>query len=101
MAISYPVTCYSKHCRQLAVYKIAARWSDGQTEELKTYNLSCEQCLPELFRLSRQKQRECRLAPGEVLDPPGIYRLEHGRRDRQLQRLPDLEKAHEGQAPAS
>lgn len=92
MALSYPIHCYGKDCKRLATYKIAARWSDGLTEELKTYNLSCEECLPALFRLSRDKQRACRLAPGEVLDPPGIYGLEHGRRDRQLQRLPDLEK---------
>lgn len=100
MPLSYPVLCYARTCKQPATYKIAARWSDGHTEELKTYNLSCEQCLPELFRRSRQKQRACRLAPGEVLDPPGIYKLEHGRRDRQLQRLQDLEKTL-GDGPGS
>jgi hypothetical protein len=87
----YPICCYTPGCDRQAVYKIAARWSDGLTEELKTYSLCCAECLPEAFRRSRQKQTACRLAPGEILEPPGIYRLERGRRDRQLERLPQLE----------
>ena len=88
----YPVLCYTKGCGQPAVYKIAARWSDGVTEELKTYALSCEECLADWFRLSRQKQAACRTAPGEILEPPGIYRLDHGKRDRQLERILELEQ---------
>lgn len=87
----YPIRCYRKGCGQLASYKIAARWSDGVTSELKTYSLCCEVCLPDLFRQSRQKQAACRKGPGEVLEPPGIYRIERGQRDRQLVRLSDLE----------
>jgi hypothetical protein len=87
----YPLRCYSPGCERLAVYKIAARWSDGLTEELKTYSLCCAECLPDSFRKSRQKQSACRLAPGETLEPPGIYRLERGRRDRKLERLSELE----------
>jgi hypothetical protein len=74
------------------VYKIAARWSDGVTEELKTYALSCPDCLADWFRRSREKQKACRLAPGEILEPPGIYQLASGQRDRQLQRQSDLEQ---------
>jgi hypothetical protein len=88
----YPVCCYSPGCDRLAVYKIAARWSDGITGELKTYALSCEECLPASFRRSRDKQAACRLAPGETLEPPGIYRLGRGQRDSQLDRLHDLER---------
>jgi hypothetical protein len=88
----YPIYCYRRGCGRLAEYKIAARWSDGVTEELKTYALSCPECLADWYRRSRQKQAACRLAAGEILDPPGIYHLAHGRRDRQLQRLPDLEE---------
>lgn len=87
----YQVMCYERGCPQKAVYKIAARWSDGITEELKTYGLVCEPHLPEWFRRSLAKQAACRRAPGEILEPPGIYRLERGRRDVELQRLPDLE----------
>jgi hypothetical protein len=88
---SYPLYCYTRGCGRLAVYKIAARWSDGVTQELKTYALSCAECLKEWFQRSRAKQTACRLAPGETLEPPGIYTLERGRRDAQINRLPDLE----------
>jgi hypothetical protein len=88
---AYPIHCYRPGCGQLAVYKIAARWSDGVTEELKTYALSCADCLGEWYRRSREKQAACRLAPGEILEPPGIYVLERGRRDSGLARRTDLE----------
>ncbi|MBY0526525.1 MAG: hypothetical protein K2R98_24230 [Gemmataceae bacterium] len=87
----YPLHCYRKGCGQLAIYKIAARWSDGVTSELKTYALSCEACLPEWFRLSRQKQAACRLTTAETLEPPGIYRMERGQRDKKLERLSERE----------
>ncbi len=88
----YPVLCYTARCDRLAVYKIAARWSDGVTGELKTYCLTCEECLAESFRRSRRKQAACRTAPGETLELPGIYVLTRGQRDRQLERRTDLEQ---------
>jgi hypothetical protein len=75
----------------LAGYKIAARWSDGVTEELKTYALSCPDCLEYWYQHSVAKQAACRLAPGETLERPGIYRLERGRRSRDLPRQSKLE----------
>jgi hypothetical protein len=75
----------------VAVYKVAARWSDGLTDELKTYSLACHDCLPELFAAAVAKRAVCRLAPGESLDPPGIYELHRGGRDKSLQRREDLE----------
>jgi hypothetical protein len=74
------------------VYKIAARWSDGVTEELKTYALCCASCLAESFQRSRSKQAACRRAPGEILEPPGIFELVRDRRDRDLIRRTDLEQ---------
>jgi hypothetical protein len=88
---NYPVCCYRHGCEEPALYKIAARWNDGVTEELKTYTLCCEACLAELYAASRAKQAACRLAAGEVLEAPGIYELARGRRDAQLVRRPDLE----------
>ena len=88
----YPIVCYTHGCGRPAVYKIAAQWSDGITAELKTYALSCQECLAELFRRSRIRQAACTLTQGEILKPPGIYRLERGQRDQQLQRLEDLEQ---------
>lgn len=92
----YPVFCYRPGCGQQAIYKIAGRWSDGITEELKTYALSCPSCLADWLRRSRDKQKACRLAAGEILEPPGIYRLASGQRDRQLQRELDLERQLSG-----
>ena len=89
----YPVRCYRRGCEQLAVYKIAARWSDGVTHELKTYALSCADCLAEQYRQSRIKQKACRLAKGETLEMPSIFDLVRGERDQRLQRREDLENA--------
>ena len=91
MMASYPIYCYRKGCGKLAAYKIAARWSDGVTEELKTYALSCEKCLQDSYRRALAKQAECRLAKRETLEKPGLFRLDRGRRDRGLERLTDLE----------
>jgi hypothetical protein len=88
----YPITCTSKGCQNLAEYKIAARWSDGLIGELKTYALCCAGCLETSFRESLRKQAACRLAPGESLEPPGIYHLERGQRDKKLQRQEELER---------
>ena len=87
----YPVLCYQPGCGQPAAYKIAARWSDGITGELKTYGLTCENCLPAWFRRSLEKQKACRRASNEVLEPAGIYRLQKARRDADLERAMELE----------
>ena len=88
---AYPVRCYATGCTAPAVYKIAARWSDGTTHELKTYALACPACLPKLFAIAVTKRAACRLAPGESLESPGVYELTRGARDRALTRRPDLE----------
>src|SRR2546429_7743659 len=88
----YPVRCYRRGCDKLAVYKIAARWSDGITHELKTYALSCAACLAEQYRIGCAKQRDCRLTSGETLEAPAIYELARGQRDPQLTRREDLER---------
>lgn len=89
---SYPLYCYKKGCGKLAVYKIASRWSDGITSELKTYALSCPECLADWFYQSLRKQKAGRLVAGEKLEPPGIFNLARGQRDQQLERLRDLEE---------
>jgi hypothetical protein len=88
---SYPVLCTQPGCCRPAVYKIAARWSDGATEELKTYALCCEECREEAFRRSLTRNATCRTARGETLEPPGVYVLARGRHDQELERRSDLE----------
>ncbi len=89
----YPVLCYTPACGKAAVYKIAARWSDGVTGELKTYGLTCESCLAKWYERAKRSRAACRLAPGESLEDPGIYRVERGARDQQLERLLELESS--------
>ena len=89
----YPVRCYAAGCEQPAAFKIAARWSDGLTHELKTYYLSCPACVAGLLAAARVKRAACRLAPGETLDEPGVYELHRGERDKTLKRRPDLEES--------
>ena len=88
----YPILCYRPGCGQPALYKIAARWSDGVTQELKTYALTCADCLAASLARSRAKQAACRLAAGEALEVPGVYELARGKRDQQLVRRTDLEQ---------
>ena len=88
---SYPVICYAAGCQHPAAFKIAARWSDGVTQELKTYYLACAACIPRLYASAVAKRAACRLAPGETLDKPGVYELHRGERDKTLKRRPDLE----------
>jgi hypothetical protein len=87
----YRVLCYSPGCPHPAAFKVAARWSDGVTNELKTYSLACPDCLPALFAQARVKRAACRLAPGETLEEPGVYELHRGDRDRTLRRREDVE----------
>jgi hypothetical protein len=87
----YQVFCYTRDCKNPALYKIAARWSDGIVSELKTYGLCCAECLPGWFATARAKQKRCRLTPGETLEPPGVYGYTRGQRDQALVRLPDVE----------
>ena len=88
----YPVRCYAPGCGELAALKVAAKWSDGQTDELKTYALACPGHLPDLLAAARVKRAACRLAAGETLDEPGVYELSRGGRDRALVRRPELER---------
>jgi hypothetical protein len=95
----YPVLCSCPGCGQPAVYKIAARWSDGVTQELKTYALACAGCVAAAFARSREKQAACRLVAGETLEVPGVYELARGKRDQQLARREDLERPPGEPAP--
>ena len=87
----YRVVCYAKGCTREARYKIAARWSDGVTRELKTYFLACGDCLPRLYISAGAKKAACRLTAGETLGDPEVFEIQRGARDRELVRRPELE----------
>lgn len=88
----YTVVCSHRGCKSPALFKIAARWSDGITQEFKTYGLSCADCLATELTRARTRRATCRLAPRETLEPPGVYELERGQHDYQLRRRTDLER---------
>ena len=86
------VLCSRAGCGQPAVYKLAARWSDGEFSELKTYGHACEDCLRPVFKEAEQRWLDHPTAPSETIEELGIYRFEQGKRDRDLQRLWGLEE---------
>ena len=93
------VRCSSPGCIEEAAYKLAAPWSDGRFSELKTYGLACPDHLGDVFRASESRRQAHQPAPGEVLDEVGIFKLERGKRDRQLQRLWGLEENYRIDTP--
>lgn len=79
----YPVICSRPGCGAVARFKIAARWSDGTTHELKTYYLACEACVGDLLPQAAAKRAKCRLTVGEELDEPAVFDLSSGRSTRE------------------
>jgi len=86
------VGCGLPGCGEPAAYKIAAPWSDGSFSELKTFGHACADHLGMIFRDAEQRREAYAPSPGETVEEIGIYKYEHGRRDRQLQRLWGLEE---------
>jgi hypothetical protein len=86
------VQCCHGNCEAPAAYKIAARWSDGRSAELKTYGFACSEHIGPVFRDSEQRRQEYTPSPGEVIEEIAIYRYEPAKRDRLLQRLWGLEE---------
>lgn len=89
---SYPIHCTEPDCDHLAQFKIAARWSDGVTEELKTVALTCEHCLAKVFLEGRERQRTTRLNKHETLGETAIFEMEKETRSQNLKRRSDLEE---------
>ena len=80
----YEILCQTPACARPAVFKIASRWSDGGTRELKTYFLTCEECRDACLRQAAEKKQQCRLTAGETLSEPEAFGLIRGRRDQEL-----------------
>jgi len=88
-AFHYRPICSSPHCGQPAAYKVAAPWSNGRSHELKNYGLACEAHHDSQLALAQLHRQGLRLAEGETLGSVGLYKLEPGRLDAELSRLPD------------
>jgi len=75
-----------------AIYKIASEWLAGGTKELKTFGFADDECLATVFREAEARAAKIVADAGEVIGPMGVYRLAPNARDRDLERLVDLEK---------
>ncbi len=86
----YEVRCTARGCEQPAVYKIAARWTDGVLTELKTYALACREHVALLYGQASQRHAQHKPRPPEQLGPLTVYRWQPGKRDRELVRADEL-----------
>ena len=85
----YQPKCYAPQCGQPAVYKVAAPWSNGTSHELKNYGLACDAHRDSQLALAQIHRQGLSLGEGETLGTVGLYKLNSGRRDVELKRLPD------------
>jgi hypothetical protein len=85
----YQPLCSANGCGKPAVFKVAAPWSSGASHELKNYGLACDDHRDSLLARAQLHRQGVALAEGENLGAVGLYRLEPGRRDVELNRLPD------------
>ena len=74
-----------------AIYKIAAEWLAGGTRELKTFGFANDKCLETVFHEAAARAAKIAAEPGEEIGPIGVYRLLPNARDRDLERLRELE----------
>jgi hypothetical protein len=80
----YQPTCTAPGCREAALYKIAAAWSDGTSRELKNYGLACAAHRVPQLEVARGHHQCLRQAEGESVGPVELYLLLAGCRDAAL-----------------
>ena len=93
MSFDRVIRCSQPECPEPAIYKVAAIWSDRRFSELKTYGFACVEHLEDVFRSAEARWLSYEPDPDERIRELGIYRLEPGRRSRQLQRDRALEES--------
>lgn len=77
-SFQYTPACQFAGCPRPAAYKVAAAWSDGTFQELKTYALACEEHRDALLAHARRRRACLRLDDGERVDDVAVYRLNDG-----------------------
>ncbi len=82
----YRPTCSAADCEAIALYKVAAAWSDGTRRELKNYGLACEAHRDAVLTDARDRRDRLSLAEGEVVAQVQLWRLVPGARDLELSR---------------
>ncbi len=83
----YTPNCTAAGCPQPAIYKIAALWSDGTSQELKSYGLVCETHRQERYEQACERSALLSRTADESVGPVEIFRLEPDRRDAELTRV--------------
>jgi hypothetical protein len=69
------------------MYKIAAAWSDGTSQELKNFGLACDLHRELQLTAARTRYQALRHSDGESVGPVELYVLRTGCRDIELTRL--------------
>ncbi len=85
----YTPVCSSPGCRETAVYKIGALWSDGPRRELKNYGLACAAHRDALLARGRSHRDALKLELGESMGDVRLFRLDPDRRDTELDCVDD------------
>jgi hypothetical protein len=80
----YCPKCSAPGCKEPAIYKVGAVWSDGSSNELKNYGLACEVHRSAQVQRAVEHHNGLKLADGERVGPVSLYVLAPGRRDTQL-----------------
>jgi hypothetical protein len=88
---SRDVACNKAKCGKPAAYKIAAPWSHGSFNELKSYGLACSDHFGDAFREAQRRSKLHAPSVEETVGEIGIYNYEKGKRDKELERLGGLE----------
>jgi hypothetical protein len=78
------VPCGASGCGSDAEYKIAANWSAGRFNELKTYGLACEAHYAQAYRDALRRRKIHPPSAEEAQGEIGVYRYEKGKSDKSL-----------------
>ena len=71
----YEIRCGAPGCEKLASLKIAARWTNAESQEYKTYSICCEACRDRELKSAKNRRANCRIAPGEEIGELEILAL--------------------------
>jgi len=85
----YRPICSAPGCREAAVYKVGALWSDGPRRELKNYGMACPEHRDALLARARANRDGLKLEVGEAIGEVRLYRLDPDRRDTDLESVRD------------
>ncbi|MCA1685437.1 MAG: hypothetical protein LC745_05525 [Planctomycetia bacterium] len=84
---SRPVPCCAPGCKSNAEYKVAASWSAGRFNELKTYGLACESHYAQTYQDALRRRKVHPPSAEESQGEIGVFRFEKGKPDSTLEKV--------------